>query len=202
MRNSLTIFQKSIAESRHNTFLFDFLTENLRVPVSFDDLLRNQVAQAVGAFDKLLHDLIRIGMREIFMGRRTATAKYQAEAISLQLHTALLAATIPPKEALFEQAVVVKLKHLSFQHPEKISEGLSLIWGEKHKWNKIALEMRLNSHYVVTKMGLISSRRNAIVHESDMDPITNTKTSISRGECQDITDFVEQCGMKIAFLVI
>jgi hypothetical protein len=202
MRNSLVVFRNSIAEARHLTSLFDFLTGNVRVPVPFDDLLRNQIAQVVGAFDKLLHDLIRIGMCEIFSGTRASTPRYQSESIPLQLHVALVSATIPPKEILFEQSVITKLSYLSFQHPEKISDGLSLIWNEKQKWAKIGLALGMTGEYASTQMKLIVSRRNAIVHESDMDPLTNAKTFISRDECEVISDFVERCGIAISNLVI
>jgi hypothetical protein len=48
---------------------------------------------------------------------------------------------------------------------------------------------------------LISTRRNAIVHEADMDPLTNARTPITRAEANDITDFLEKCGTSIVNLV-
>lgn len=51
-------------------------------------------------------------------------------------------------------------------------------------------------------MKLIATRRNAIVHESDMDPLTNLKTPISREECETITDFIASCGNAIVGLVV
>jgi hypothetical protein len=48
---------------------------------------------------------------------------------------------------------------------------------------------------------LISVRRNAIVHEADMDPLTNAKAPISRDECNDVTDFLLNCGNAIGRLV-
>jgi len=52
-----------------------------------------------------------------------------------------------------------------------------------------------------TKLKLISVRRNAIVHEADMDPLTNAKAPISRDECNDVTDFLLNCGNAIGRLV-
>lgn len=201
MLNARTVFTRSVADARQHTILYDFLIGQIRVPVPFENLLRAQVVLAVAAFDKLMHDLIRIGVCEAFAGRRAVTQKYHTESISMELHLALVSATIPPKETLFEQAIINKLRHLSFQHPDKVSDGLSLIWNEKQKWNSIGAEMGLQGSYVSTKMKIIASRRNAIVHESDMDPLTNTKTPISRSECNDITDFIEACGQAIVNLV-
>ncbi|OYX50888.1 MAG: hypothetical protein B7Y97_06665 [Sphingomonas sp. 32-66-10] len=197
MLNAIAVFSRSIAEARHHTTLYDFLTSQPRVPAPFDDLLRAQIVISVAAFDKLMHDIVRIGICGAFSGVRPVTSKYLSESISIELHSALVSATIPPKEVLFEQAIVQKLRHLSFQHPDKISEALSLIWNEKHKWDKIALPMGLTGPFASTKMKLIAGRRNAIVHESDMDPLTNSKTPITRAECNDITDFIEACGISI-----
>lgn len=201
MLNAGAVFTNSIAEARQHTTLYDFLTGQIRVPAPFEDLLRAQVVVSVAAFDKLMHDIIRIGMCQAFSGARVVTPKYLMESISIELHSALVTATIPPKEVLFEQAVVNRLRHLSFQHPDKISDGLSLIWNEKQKWNKIGNAMGMTGGFVLTKMKLIAGRRNAIVHESDMDPLTNTKTPINRAECNDITSFVEVCGNAIIALV-
>jgi len=94
------------------------------------------------------------------------------------------------------------LSYLSFQDPDKIAEGLALIWTDNHKWVKIAETMGLGHNETRTKLKLIVGRRNAIVHESDIDPVTNTKTAIIAAECEDITRFLQLCGQAIAGLVI
>src|SRR5215469_12742997 len=90
-------------------------------PLRFDDILRSQVVYSVSAFDKLLHDLIRIGMVATFCGTRSPTTKYRSEAISIQLHAELVEATIPPKEYLFEQEVIRRLRIQSYQDPIKVA---------------------------------------------------------------------------------
>lgn len=202
MLNAKAVFNSTVSEARQHSTLHEYLSTQIRVPTPFDDLLRGQIVTVVAAFDKLMHDLIRIGMCQCFLGTRPATPKYHNETISIQLHSALISATVPPKEYLFEQAIVGKLSHLSFQHPEKISDGLSLIWGDNGKWDKIGTAIGQTGHFASTRMKLIASRRNAIVHESDMDPLTNQKTPISHAECADITNFVAACGNAIADLVI
>ena len=61
--------------------------------------------------------------------------------------------------------------------------------------------MGMSVDYTKTKMKLIVSRRNAIVHESDSDLLSNIKNVITRNECKDMTDFIELCGNSIASLV-
>jgi hypothetical protein len=201
MRRALVTFTTSIADARGLTGLYDFLTASVPSPFSYDDLLRSQLVYSVSAFDKLIHDLIRIGMVATFIGVRTATPKYYSESISIQFHGTLIAATLPPKETLFEQEIARKLKTVSYQDPQKVSEGLSYIWDENNKWIKIGKLMGWEPDNAKTKLKLIVDRRNAIVHESDMNPLSNTKNPINRAECNDVTDFIELCGNSIAQLV-
>src|SRR5579862_3851877 len=202
MRNALATFNASIADAKNLSGLYDFLTASIVSPLSYEDLLRSQIVYSVSAFDKLMHDLIRIGMVAAFVGTRPPTVKYFGESITIELHGALVSATVPPKEYVFEQEVVKKLRVMSFQDPVKVAEGLSFIWDEKHKWQKISGVMGQDADDVRKQLKLISVRRNAIVHESDIDPFSNTKTSITRVECAEVTDFLSECGNAIGGLVI
>jgi hypothetical protein len=190
------------ADARNLTALHAYLSQAVKVPCDFDDLLRSQLVYAVSAFDKLMHDLIRIGMVATFAGHRVPTNRYHAEPITIQFYVTLMAATLPPQEYLFEQEIVRKLGRLSFQDPDKVAEGLSLIWDEPYKWAKIAGAMGWRTDDARTKLKLIVGRRNAIVHESDMHPLTNAKTPITAAESTDVTDFLQLCGRTIAQLVI
>lgn len=201
MRNALALFNQNIMSARHAGGLYDYLTMSVTVPASFEDLLRSQVVYAVSAFDKLIHDLVRIGMLEIFTGVRPPTPKYLSEPISIQIHSDLISASIPPKEHIFEQAIFRKLKIVSYQDPVKVADGLSYIWDEGQKWQKISEKMAQSDSVIRTTLKLIADRRNTIVHEADIDPLTNEKLSITKAECEELTDFLHRCGNEIAKLV-
>lgn len=201
MRNALALFNENINSARNAGALYDYLTSSVTVPASFEDLLRSQVVNAVSAFDKLIHDLIRIGMVEIFTGVRPPTPKYLAEPISIQIHSDLINASLPPKEHVFEQAIFRKLKIISYQDPSKVADGLSYIWDEGQKWQKISEKMAQPQSVIRTTLKLIADRRNTIVHEADISPITNEKLCITKNECEDLTNFLQSCGNEIAKLV-
>lgn len=188
-------------EVRNLSALHEYLSTTVSSPLSFEDVLRSQVVYSVSAFDKLIHDLVRVGIVQVYSGIRAPTPKYLAEPFSMALHQELNSATIPPKEHIFEKAVFDKLKVVSYQHPKKIAEGLSYIWQESQKWQKIAENLPTNDEGTKVKLKLIASRRNSIVHEADMDPITNLKLSISQVDCDDITNFLDLCGSEIFRLV-
>lgn len=202
MYRALELFNNNIEDAKNLTSLYEYLECSIKSPFSFDDLLRSQIVYSVSAFDKLIHDIIRIGILEIFTNKRQPTAKYLAESISISTYNELIPATIPPKEYIFEQAIIKKLKIISYQDPEKVADGLSYIWNEKQKWQKIALRIGMDDQSAKTTLKLIADRRNSIVHEADINPSTNVKYSISKNECKSITDFLYKCGEGIVNLVV
>lgn len=200
MHNAVAVFDNSISESRNQNALFHHI-RGQNIPFNVDDLLRGQIVTSMAAFDKLMHDLIRIGMVQIFLGTRASTPKYLAEAIDMQTHQAIKSATLPPPAFVFEQAVVRKLSRFSFQDPAKVAEGLSLVWEEKQKWERIGAVLGKSAKDAQTELKLIAQRRNAIVHESDMDPVTHAKTGITSQDANDTTRFLEACGRAIYSLM-
>jgi hypothetical protein len=202
MHNALSLFRKNIEESKSLTPVYEYLESSLVTPLSFDDLLRAQIVYSVSAFDKLMHDLIRIGMVEIFMGNRPTTPQYLAETITISTYSELTSATFLPKELVFEQAIVRKLKTVSYQTPDNVAKGLSYIWNEPQKWQKIASNMAMDTEAVKTELKLIVDQRNRIVHEADINPSTNQKYSITKSDSQSVTDFLQKAGEAIYTLVV
>ncbi|EQM79113.1 HEPN domain-containing protein [Stutzerimonas stutzeri] len=200
MLNAINSFRSNIAQTEQLIALFDYLHSQLKAPMDFDDLLRSKIVYAVSAFDKLMHDLIRIGMVEIFNGARAATPKYSMEPIQMHVVQQLSSVT-PPPSFVFESAIRAKLKILSFQDPDKIADGLSYIWAESQKWQKIAAAIGAEEKALRTTLKLVASRRNAIVHEADLDPITGVKLPVSRDEAVDIVQLLKNLGEGIYNLV-
>jgi hypothetical protein len=147
------------------------------------------MVQSVSAFDKMMHDIIRIGMVDIFIGNRHQTNKYMNESISMEIYGSLSMATIPPKEFYFEQAVVKKLGTISYQSPENVADGLSYIWDETHKWSKIAAAIGMKEEDAKKQLRLVS-RRNQIVHEADIELTTGGKRAISKDDCESSVSFM------------
>lgn len=202
MLNAKGVFERNIQQANELGALYDYLSTTVAIPQPFDDLLRSQVVNAVSAFDKLMHDLIRIGMVRIFENQRPPTGKYLSEAVAIQHLPGLAAGAVPPPAVRFEEIIRDKLSTSSFQDPTKIAEGLSYIWNENHKWQQIALGFGMSDDDVRRKQRLIVTRRNAIVHEADLDPVTNQKQAISRAEATEICDFLLALGDRIYNLVV
>lgn len=197
MPDALTIFRTNMDDADALSGLYDYLITSVGGPLSFDDLLRSNFVYAVSAFDKLIHDIVRQGMVDIYLGKRSPTPKYLSEPIPMSVAQQLITSSAPPPEVVFEEAVRAKLKILSFQDPDKVADGLAYVWNENHKWQKIADTIGQNKKITQTTLKLISARRNTIVHEADIDPINEAKLPISKSEVENVTSLLRKLGEAI-----
>lgn len=180
--------------------LYLYLRDTLHLPNDLSDLLRAEWVYTVSAIDKLIHELIRIGMIEAFQGRRAKTKKFLSFNISLNTHTSIVSShliTVPPAEYWFDQEVIQKHKTLSFQEPEKIADGLSLIWEEQHKWQTIGTAMALDQNDLITRLKTIIARRNQIVHEADLDLLSGVRNPILKSDVEIVVPFITKLAGEI-----
>lgn len=200
MQNAFNQFENNMKYVKELDTLFLYLRDNLKLPNDLTDILRAEWVYSISALDKLIHDLIKIGMIQSFQGTRPKTQKYLAFNISLETHTSITSSTamsLPPPEYLFEQEVVQRHKKLSFQDPDKIADGLSLIWNEPHKWQILGDALSLTQNDIRTRLKNIISRRNQIVHEADLDLYSENRNSISKSEIDLVVSFIENLSKEI-----
>ena len=192
-------FKNNIKYVKELDALYSHLKNDLYLPNDLTDILRAELVYTVSALDKLIHEFIRIGMIESFNGRRNKTTRFLSFGISFDTHTKIssLVTEIPTPEYWFEREIVLKHKQLSFQDPDKISDGLCLIWDDDHKWQKIATYIGTSQHEVKTRLKTVISRRNQIVHEADIDFITGKKSEIDKSDIDSVILFVEQVAEAI-----
>jgi hypothetical protein len=107
-----------------------------------------------------------------------------------------------PSEYWFEQEIILKNKTASFQEPAKIADGLSLIWTENRKWTKIAALVGQPEEDLKKMLKNIVDRRNKIVHEADIDPITETRLGIDLANVQVSVDIIDKIAKAIFDLVV
>lgn len=171
-------------------------------PIDLSDMLRWQLVYSVSALDKLIHQLIQFGMIEAFKGGRSKTTSFEKFPMTAEDHFLLLNSQHGAPEIEFERIIVNKHKHLSFQDPDKINEGLALIWEEKQRWQKISFDLGFSDQdFVKKKLKTIVSRRNQIVHEADFDAVTHQKLEIVQSDIDDLVLFIYNLGHSIYDLV-
>lgn len=159
-------FEKLVEDTKNVHTLYEYIENVMKAPFDYSDLLRWQWIQCVSAFDKLIHDLVRIGMIEVFQGQRIATAKFNTFSLGYKSYNDMLNNPIQ-RVQIFEQKIILKHSYLAFQHPDKVADALSYIWNENDKWLKIANKVGIDKNACLIKLKNIVSRRNQIVYEGD-----------------------------------
>lgn len=198
MQRAFEQFKANMKYVKELDSLFVYLKNTLLLPNDLTDILRAEWVYTVSAMDKLIHELVRLGMIEAFQGIRTKTAKFLSFGVNMNTLTSILSPiTTPPPEYWFEQEIIEKHKTLAFQTPEKISDALSLIWDEPHKWQKLALATGISQSNLTVQLKTIISRRNQIVHESDLDLVTGIRNSLDKQDIDAVIIFVEKVAEEI-----
>lgn len=183
--------------------LGEFLKDNCYSNIGhFSDLYRIVLVYSLSAFDKLLHDLIKIGIGDIFTKKRAVTKKYLNEPIPMSIMESVYDKDLISAKIALDTAIYGKLRVISYQDPQKVSDGLSFIWDENQKWKKLSDSLNMNEEEVKQTLKLITSRRNSIVHESDIDPISLTKREIEQDDVKNNIVFLRSLGNAICEHVI
>jgi hypothetical protein len=200
MTAAFNLFLSMLDNTNTIMTLYEYLRKEVNAPVDYSDLLRWQWVQGVSALDKYIHDIVRIGMLEIYAGRRRSTKKYFAFTIDLKTHIQM-SENQTAALSIFEQQILLRNSYLAFQEPEKISDALAYIWNEEHKWRAIADKMGKKEPDVKTTLKNISIRRNQIAHEGDYSNILLQRQEITKTDVIDVIGFIKQIGSSIHTLI-
>lgn len=166
-----------------------------------EDLLRMQVVYAISCMDRLVHDLVLIGMVQIFQGQRNSTSAYENFQMPLGLMSSMNSDSVTPPETILSNHIIIKHKYQSFQEPGNIKGALNLIWEEPHKWQKIAAAMSMNENDVRVTLTNVVTRRNQIVHEADVDLFSESLQPFAHENARYMVDFIRKLGKAVFDLV-
>ena len=188
-------FLKLVQDTQNVETLYNYFEHSV-VPVDISDLLRWQWVQCISAFDKFVHDVVRVGMVEIFLGNRTPTPKYNTFQIDIQTYGDMIN-NIIDASLIFERKLILKHGFLAFQDPSKVADALSYIWNENDKWGKISNLMGMSKDGCTTYLRNIVIRRNQIVHEGDYTDSLSRRQDIFLQDVIDIRDYILKLGQAI-----
>lgn len=196
--------------------------------INLDDLLRMQIVYVVGALDRLIHDLIKIGVRYAYFQNSLQTNAFLKDTVLFRDVFEIIQILKTSNDVISQEIEIArylddiinqKLSYLSFQAKDKILEGLAYIWQPTtinpqgrsiglNKWTLIVQEMgNLQVSYktrseqdIERELSLIVSKRNSIAHEADMD-MNHTMRPILYDEVQNSVLLIEILGTAIFNLI-
>jgi hypothetical protein len=202
MKQSYGTFKYLISEINHSKAIYQYLKANKFNTIDYSDLLRWQWIQAVSALDKLVHNLVLVGMCDTYLGRRASTPAFDAFRLDFSQYIQLeKMASVEEKLQYLRNLITKTNGYKSFESPDTIAMALSSIWTEQHKWKKISDELKMPEDDVRKRLNSISMRRNQIVHEGDSQGFIFERQKISKKDTDEVIMFIKKLGMVIYRMV-
>lgn len=211
MTNAIMAFNACISDVRNMRTFYVYLKDHCSVPKDdLADLLRSELVNLVSAMDRFIHEMVRIGIINSYLGISPQTEKCKTIPLRFSTMNKVIECrlrSIPPScneeiaEYWINKEVVAILKTMSFQKTDKIKAALSYIWDVSHKIQAIIDKMQYafpgttindKQKYLEEKVDLIVSRRNQIVHEADYDISTHSKQAIDVVWLDDTILFIKE----------
>lgn len=199
---ALNNFNQNFSQVRQYGALYDLIVQNLPVlTTQADSLLRAEWVMAVSSLDTYIHDIVRIGIMQIYHGTRTSCNGCDAYALSFKTLKQVESFTSATDKDNALEAEIRKInENDSFQSPKSIEYAMSLI-GIANIWTRVSPIMGMSANDVKLQLGLIVRRRNKIAHESDFDHLSAALISITKNDVDDVIEFIERLVNAINSLV-
>lgn len=136
----------------------DFQRERTR------DLLRAALVLSVSAMDAYYHAKIIRWLVTKAKGESPPPALIKS---TITVGDFLAASKYKKPNVVMKNALEKNLYFQTFQQPERIADGLSLL-GVKKFWEKVSKEMDYDTNELKKELNWITHRRNLIAHEGDL----------------------------------
>lgn len=204
-------FKTNIQRVRNLGALHKALKATTTDALDLSDILRAELVLAVSALDYYIHEIVRLGMQEIYIGNRTTTHAFLRFNVSLEGVLQGFTVTDFKDDGKSKSKVEyvdwldneIRLRHgwQSFQRAEKIAEAIRLISNEQ-LWQRVADYLKKDSQDIKRTLDLIVNRRNQIAHESDTDPTSmDSRWPIDESMVEESIDSIELIADAISKVV-
>jgi hypothetical protein len=200
MLSILQQFRENIKRVQALGRLYDVLSQQTTSALDLADLLRSQIVMAVSAFDHYVHEITRVGMLEVYGGKRPQTPAFLRFQVTMEA-TLQGIAVGQANDGWLDEEIRRKHGYLAFQHPDKIADAIRL-FSSCRLWPSVASELNLEVEEVRTELQLIIDRRNQIAHEADLDSRKpGSRWAISAADTNRTINFIQKIGEAIYIIV-
>jgi hypothetical protein len=199
MNSAVEAYKENLRRARDLIALADSIAGLTTNAVDVSDCYRAALVQGVSALDHFVHQVVRIGMKEVHTNTRAPTESYLS--FKLPMRAARLAVTDPSDTQWLDEVVRDAHSWLSFQQPDKIADAIRLI-SPVALWDRLAAELNVAKPDLKAELIIVVDRRNKIAHEADIDP-TNppARWPIDAPMVQAALDFLERIGTTIILII-
>lgn len=135
MNNAIITFNACISDVRNMRAFYVYLSDHCCIPKdNLTDLLRSELVNLVSAMDRFIHEVVRIGIINSYLGILPQTDKCKTIPMKFFTMNKVIecqSRRTPPScneeiaEYWINKEIVAILKTMSFQKTEKIKDALS-----------------------------------------------------------------------------
>lgn len=194
MHQARQLFDENLERVELCHGLYISISEAVTAAVDTSDLLRSELVQIVSALDHFIHELVLLGMLEIFRGQRVPSRQFGSFKVSTAF---VLNYTASGDVSGFEYEVREQHSFKSFQKPDKIAEAVRL-FSDVELWNEVGAILARDPRAIKRELALIADRRDKIAHEADLDPtFPGQRWPISAHEIEAALSFTRNTGHAI-----
>lgn len=198
MLSAIEQFRENIIRVKHLGGINQAFRSMTTSAIDTSDILRAQYVLALSALDHYVHEIARLGMLEIFDGKRTASPAY----LRFRISFSCLDATQTLSRSNLEAEIRIQHGFVTFQRPDRIAEAIRL-FSEVKLWDSVGKRTNTHPESIKQRLTLIVDRRNKIAHEADLDPTyPKARWPISESDLGDVIEFlvrvVEAIHLEIA----
>lgn len=184
------LFDKHIEECREAVAIYEHLENTSHYRADFS--LRFVWIAVVSAFDHYVSQLILERATAAYANNEKLTAKLLSDVVTFSSALELKQANAIDSILVFKDILSTCIKFRSFQHPDKVADGLSYVWPEKHKWEYVAKALSISVESLKGTLESIVDRRNLIAHNADYDEARGAKLPIGKSDALEVLRFIER----------
>jgi len=198
MQLAIEQFRLSIARVRDLIAIHNSLKSQTTSALDVSDILRAALVLTVSALDYYIHEVVTLGMLEIYRGQRSepSPTPNSSQSAFSRFKVSLNGAR---QERLIAISIgswlenEIQQNYGSFFEPDKIAEAIRLISAKK-LWEEVASKLNKPAKDIKSQLSIIVDRRNKIAHEADIDPSygIGSRWNIDENLVNDAVTFIEQ----------
>jgi len=153
------------------------------------ELLRAELVMAVSALDYYVHQIVRDALVVKLVEGNNYELTDKVAIPLAKIMRALRCDNVEDRLHVLGEAIEEVLCRETYQSPRSIEAALILI-EVKQLWSRISEKQGVDVSVARGKLDVIVYRRNKIVHEADIDPVSQGKRLIAKQEVSESVEFI------------
>ena len=151
MQVAIDQFRVNIVRVRNLRVIYNTVNAQTTVAIDLSDILRSELVMAVSALDLYIHEIVRLGMLEVYRGTRPETSAFLRFQISLE--RVRQAVSAPTNDNWLDNEIRERHGWRSFQQADHIADAIRLI-SDIRLWEQVSTHLGMPEQDVKEQLNL------------------------------------------------